>query len=175
MGLGPAEQRGAVQREDADRVAGRPTTVQTKPSVPKLAKATGAKAKGKKSKSTPATQNVLGVAMVAKLGWTWLLDAKTGKPLEKIDQVAVPQSTAPNVNTWPVQPIPQTPNVIDDLKMPNGQARGGCVRARSVWTQYGAGRQAVQGRVHLRPVSTRRSSSSRHSRRWTGPRARTTP
>jgi quinohemoprotein ethanol dehydrogenase len=111
-----------------------PTTPQTKASVPKLAKATVAKAKGKKKpKAAPATQNVLGVAMVAKLGWTWLLDAKTGKPLEKIDQVSVPQSTAPSVNTWPVQPIPQTPNVIDDLKMPNGQGRL-CARPQ-YWTQ----------------------------------------
>ena len=111
-----------------------PTSPQTKPAVPKLAKATVAKAKGKKkAKAAPATQNVLGVAMVAKLGWTWLLDAKTGKPLEKIDQVSVPQSTSPSVNTWPVQPIPQTPNVIDDLKMPNGQGRL-CARPQ-YWTQ----------------------------------------
>jgi glucose dehydrogenase len=109
-----------------------PTTVQSKPSVPKLAKVAKAKGKGK-GKATPATKNVLGVAMVAKLGWTWLLDAATGKPLVKVDQVAVPQSTAPDVNTWPVQPIPQTPNVIDDLKMPNGQGRL-CARPQ-YWTQ----------------------------------------
>jgi glucose dehydrogenase len=101
-----------------------PTTPQMKAAVPKLAKATVAKAKGKKkAKAAPATQNVLGVAMVAKLGWTWLLDAKTGKPLEKIDQVSVPQSTAPSVNTWPVQPIPQTPNTLFMPRMKNGQGR----------------------------------------------------
>ncbi len=112
-----------------------PTSPQTKAAVPKLTRAKLASAKGKKkkTKTTPATKNVLGVAMIAKLGWTWLLDAATGKPLEKIDQVSVPQSTAPSVNTWPVQPIPQTPNVIDDLKMPNGQGRL-CARPQ-YWTQ----------------------------------------
>ena len=42
------------------------------------------KYKGKKIKA---------VADVAKYGWTWLLNAKTGKPIEKVDQVKVPTST----------------------------------------------------------------------------------
>ena len=79
--------------------------------------------KVKVTKTKTKTEKVLGVAMIAKLGWTWLFNAKTGQPLEKIDQVKVPQSSAPAVNTWPTQPIPQTPNVIDDPKMPNGQGR----------------------------------------------------
>jgi len=124
-----------------------PTTPQTSAAAPTTSKGKKGKkgklvirkkgkpksGKPKSAKSQPATQNVLGVAMIAKLGWTWLLDAKTGKPLEKIDQVKVPQSTAPNVNTWPVQPIPQTPNTIDDLRMPNGQGRL-CARPQ-YWTQ----------------------------------------
>lgn len=96
-----------------------PTSPQKTPSVPKPTSTT--------------MQNTLVVGMMAKLGWTWLLDAKTGKPLEKIDQVKVPQSKAPDVNTWTVQPIPQTPNVIDDPKMPNGEGRQ-CARAQ-YWTQ----------------------------------------
>jgi glucose dehydrogenase len=97
-----------------------PTTVQTKPSVPTPTASAAAKKGGS---SQPATQNVLAVGVMAKLGWTWLLNAKTGKPLQKIDQVKVPQTNAPDVNTWPVQPIPQTPNVIWDPKMKNGQGR----------------------------------------------------
>jgi glucose dehydrogenase len=109
------------------------TTVAPAKSKGKKGKVEIRKAKPKPTKSTPATKSVLGVAMIAKVGWTWLLSAKTGQPLEKIDQVAVPQSSAPNVNTWPVQPIPQTPNTIDDLRMPNGQGRL-CARPQ-YWTQ----------------------------------------
>ena len=55
-------------------------------------------------------------ARFAKLGWTWILDRETGKPLEPVKQVKVPVSKAPEVNSWPTQPIPQGPNVIDDPK-----------------------------------------------------------
>jgi glucose dehydrogenase len=60
---------------------------------------------------------------VAKYGWTWELNAATGKPIEKVDQVKVPQDSAPDVNTWPTQPIPQTPNTLFFPEMPNGQGR----------------------------------------------------
>lgn len=99
---------------------GEPTSVQTKPSYPTLKSL--AKAAGVKNPNS-MVKNVDVVATTAKDGWTWLLSAATGKPLEKIDQVAVPQSKAPDVNTWPVQPIPQGPNVIDDARMPNGHGR----------------------------------------------------
>ena len=63
------------------------------------------------------------VADVAKFGWTWLLNAKTGKPIQKVDQVKVPVSSATDVNSWPTQPIPQTPNTLFFPKMKNGQGR----------------------------------------------------
>jgi glucose dehydrogenase len=115
---------------------GEPTTVQTKPSDPTLA---SLGVKGAKVKSD--LKNVEVVATTGKEGWTWLLDAKTGKPLEKIAQVATPQSTAMDVNTWPVQPIPQGPNVIDDPRMPNGEGRlcanpnDGPVGTTATWAQ----------------------------------------
>jgi quinohemoprotein ethanol dehydrogenase len=68
-------------------------------------------------------QNVTAVADVAKYGWTWLLDAQTGKPLEKVDQVKVPQDSATGVNTWATQPIPQTPNTLFMPRMKNGEGR----------------------------------------------------
>ncbi len=95
-----------------------PSNVQKKASYPTLASLGVKGAQVKKD-----MKNTEVVAATGKEGWTWLLDAKTGKPLEKIDQVAVPQSTAPGVNTWPVQPIPQGPNVIDDPRMKNGHGR----------------------------------------------------
>ena len=66
---------------------------------------------------------ITAVVDVAKYGWTWELNAATGKPIETVDQVKVPQDTAPGVNTWPTQPIPQTPNTLFFPAMPSGQGR----------------------------------------------------
>jgi len=68
-------------------------------------------------------QKVTAVADVAKYGWTWLLNAATGKPLDKVDQVKVPQDTSSGVNTSPTQPIPQTPNTLFMPRMKNGEGR----------------------------------------------------
>jgi quinohemoprotein ethanol dehydrogenase len=68
-------------------------------------------------------KKITAVADVAKYGWTWLLNAKTGKPIEKVDQVKVPVSTATDVNSSPTQPIPQTPNTLFFPAMKNGQGR----------------------------------------------------
>jgi glucose dehydrogenase len=79
-----------------------------------------------KMKSGPAKgQSVTAVGDVAKFGWMWLLNAKTGKPLTKVDEVKVPQDSAPGVNTWPTQPIPQTPNTLSPAfpSMKNGSGR----------------------------------------------------
>jgi quinohemoprotein ethanol dehydrogenase len=58
-------------------------------------------------------KTVPAVAAVAKMGWTWVFNRITGAPLEPIVQAKVP--TLPNsadVNAWPTQPIPQTPNTL---------------------------------------------------------------
>jgi quinohemoprotein ethanol dehydrogenase len=60
------------------------------------------------------------LAEITKLGWTWILDRETGKPLEPVKEVKVPVSHAPGVNSWPTQPIPLGPNVIDDPKAADG-------------------------------------------------------
>jgi glucose dehydrogenase len=52
------------------------------------------------------------VSFVSKYGMTFTLDAETGKPLEAIKEVAVPQNKSPDVNTWPTQPVPQGDNVL---------------------------------------------------------------
>jgi len=52
------------------------------------------------------------VADVSKFGWTWVLNRVTGKPIVPVKEVKVPQSSAPDVNTAPSQPIPQTPNTL---------------------------------------------------------------
>ena len=53
-----------------------------------------------------------GVAFVSKYGMTFTLDRETGKPLIPIKEVKVPGSTAPDVNPWPTQPVPQSDNVL---------------------------------------------------------------
>jgi quinohemoprotein ethanol dehydrogenase len=84
-----------------------PIVINTKMAVPTTVK----NKKGKKV-TKKVLQKVTAVVDVAKYGWTWMLNAKTGKPLNKVDQVKVPQDTAPGVNTSPTQPIPQTPNTL---------------------------------------------------------------
>ena len=66
-----------------------------------------------------------GVAYVNKYGMTFILDRQTGKPLLPIPEVKVPQSTAPDVNTWPTQPIPMADNVLCNRL---GRATGGPAR-----------------------------------------------
>jgi alcohol dehydrogenase (cytochrome c) len=53
-----------------------------------------------------------GVAYVNKVGMTFVLDRKTGKPLIPVKEVKVPQSTAPGVHTAKTQPVPATKNVL---------------------------------------------------------------
>jgi quinohemoprotein ethanol dehydrogenase len=52
------------------------------------------------------------IADVAKFGWTWVLNAKTGKPVLPVKLVTVPTLTSPDVNTFKQQPIPQSPNTL---------------------------------------------------------------
>jgi alcohol dehydrogenase (cytochrome c) len=55
---------------------------------------------------------VTAVVSVTKDGYTYVLNAKNGKPLEPVKIEKVPVSSAPLTNNWPVQPVPQTPSTI---------------------------------------------------------------
>ena len=63
------------------------------------------------------------VAFVNKYGMTFILDRETGKPLLPIREEKVPQSTAPEVNTWPTQPIPLADNVLFNKLSSDGTRR----------------------------------------------------
>ncbi|MBV8066200.1 MAG: PQQ-binding-like beta-propeller repeat protein [Actinobacteria bacterium] len=52
------------------------------------------------------------VAYVNKVGMTFVLDQRTGKPLIPVKETPVPQDSTPGVNTWPTQPVPATQNVL---------------------------------------------------------------
>ncbi len=92
------------------------------------------------------------VSMLSKFGWNFLLDRKTGKPLVPTPEVKVPtMPNMPDVNAWPTQPIPQGMNILDFPAMPNGQGRL-CANAQPTWEGNAPERQAVQARLHVRPV-----------------------
>jgi len=54
---------------------------------------------------------------------TFILDRETGKPLLPIPEEKVPQSSAPDVNTWPTQPVPKADNVLFNKLSSDGTRR----------------------------------------------------
>ena len=62
------------------------------------------------------------VAQVSKVGFVWVFNRDTGKPLWPIEERAVPKSDMPGEETWPTQPFPSKPApfarqkfTVDDL------------------------------------------------------------
>jgi len=49
------------------------------------------------------------LAQVTKIGFLFVLDRVTGKPLFDVEERPVPQSTVPEEKTWPTQPFPVKP------------------------------------------------------------------
>jgi glucose dehydrogenase len=89
---------------------------------------TRVKVKGKfvtrtKKVTRQVTRTRPAVAFVNKYGMTFILDRETGKPLLPIPEEKVPQSTAPDVNTWPTQPIPRADNVLFNRLSSDGTRR----------------------------------------------------
>jgi glucose dehydrogenase len=52
------------------------------------------------------------VAQVTKMGFVYVLDRTTGKPLFPVEERPVPSSTLPGEATWPTQPFPLKPPVL---------------------------------------------------------------
>ena len=99
------------------------------------------------------------VAFVNKYGMTFVLDRETGKPLIPIKEVKVPQSSAPDVNTWPTQPVPMADNVLFNKLNAQGlpvhrRHRQPDQRVRPVRVGHCARRQAVQDRLRYDPYDT---------------------
>ena len=75
----------------------------------------------KKTVTTEETQTRPATAFVNKYGYTFILDEETGKPIgQDIKETPVPVSTAPDVNSWPTQPIPQGDRTTDDPTATDG-------------------------------------------------------
>ncbi len=109
------------------------------------------------------------VAYVNKVGMTFVLDRDTGKPLIPVDEVKVPQSKAPGVNSWPTQPVPRTDNVLFN---PGGYGRKDAKKL-----------PAVNAGIRAPPPMPSRTWASRMRRpprltasrtRWVAPTTRTT-
>ena len=49
------------------------------------------------------------VVQLTKMGFTFVLDRDTGKPLFPVEEIAVPPSTIPGEEAWPTQPFPLKP------------------------------------------------------------------
>jgi quinoprotein glucose dehydrogenase len=52
------------------------------------------------------------VAVITKMGFVFVLDRRTGKPLFPAEERAVPQSDVPGEATWPTQPFPLKPPAL---------------------------------------------------------------
>ena len=100
---------------------------------------------------------VPGVAYVNKYGMTFILDRETGKPLLPIPEEKVPQSTAPDVNTWPTQPIPMADNVLFNKlrRRTGGPARTATSRRPT---------RTCRSRRRPRPTASRTRSVARTTR-----------
>jgi quinoprotein glucose dehydrogenase len=57
------------------------------------------------------------VAQVTKMGFVFLLDRLTGRPLFPVEERPVPQSDVPGEATWPTQPFPLKPPALSRQSM----------------------------------------------------------
>lgn len=57
------------------------------------------------------------VAQVTKMGFVFVLDRVTGKPLFPIEERAVPKSEVPGEESWPTQPFPTKPSALVRQKL----------------------------------------------------------
>jgi membrane-bound PQQ-dependent dehydrogenase (glucose/quinate/shikimate family) len=57
-------------------------------------------------------ESVPAVAQVTKMGFVFIFDRLTGKPLFSVEERPVPQSNVPGEATWPTQPFPSKPPAL---------------------------------------------------------------
>jgi glucose dehydrogenase len=64
-----------------------------------------------------AGRSVAAVAQVTKMGFVFVFDRATGKPLFQVEERPVPQSNVPGEVTWSTQPIPLKPPALTRQSM----------------------------------------------------------
>jgi len=57
-------------------------------------------------------QSIAAVAQVTKMGFVFIFDRVTGKPLYPVEERPVPQSDVPGETAWPTQPFPSKPPTL---------------------------------------------------------------
>lgn len=60
-------------------------------------------------------------AQVTKMGFTFVLDRRTGTPLFPVEERKVPASTIPGEKAWPTQPVPLKPPPFARQSMTSGE------------------------------------------------------
>jgi quinoprotein glucose dehydrogenase len=69
-------------------------------------------------------KDVPAVAAATKMGFIFLLDRETGKPLYPVEERPVPRSTVAGEEAWPTQPFPTFPPPLVPQKLSPGDAWG---------------------------------------------------
>lgn len=57
-------------------------------------------------------ETIAAVAQVTKMGFVFIFDRATGKPLFRVDERPVPESDVPGEAAWPTQPVPSKPSAL---------------------------------------------------------------
>jgi len=61
----------------------------------------------------PGSKHVDAVVQLTKMGWSFVFDRVTGKPVWPIEERAVPSSDVPGEHAWPTQPFPTKPPAFE--------------------------------------------------------------
>ncbi len=64
-----------------------------------------------------AGREIPAVVQVTKMGFVFVLDRLSGKPLFPVEERAVPQSSVPGEATWPTQPFPVKPPPLSRMSV----------------------------------------------------------
>src|SRR5215470_6585087 len=101
-----------------------------------------------------AGKKIPAVAQVTKMGFVFVLDRLTGKPLYPVEERPVPKSEVPGEAAWPTQPFPLKPpplvrQAFGEADMPAAREDGYCaelfrgLRGGRIFTPYGLSQTLV--------------------------------
>src|SRR3989441_4014471 len=80
-------------------------------------------------------RSVPAVAQITKMGFIFVLDRVTGKPLFPVEERPVPQSNVPGEATWPTQPIPLKPPALARQSMTRDEITRASPESRAYCTE----------------------------------------
>jgi quinoprotein glucose dehydrogenase len=95
-------------------------------------------------------KSIAAVAQVTKMGFVFIFDRVTGKPLFPVEERPVPKSDVPGEESWPTQPFPSKPPALVrqhfneiDITAVNAESNRYCaewfhsLESRGMYTPYG--------------------------------------